>query len=484
MYQRGCNLFYYLFFACKEKYFRYKLWTMDPSLQAQCVLGSIPRSHLEANNIIVLPRGNPNGFKHINKSRKKKRSRSIAKKKSYGKKRSQSSQKLKKRPPRKNSSEEVAVTEPPSKKRRSVATLQESGNRPTGEVIQILYGFMSKREAIRIRKDVKQMPQAVWTTDATMKDVHFTNVRREHDRTTKAFRTVVNDWIEQRPELNTVSWHRHHPNLAGLLVFNYGLLRAFGNDKFGQRLGFQEIDSCGDVEKRHVVDVAMQHWSAKGFCYTAAHKPNSVSLGLEKRCKSVDETRAIYESTCATLDSLWKSCVEIGTLACNSGSWRKATEQLMQVKGYGGTGFLAKEIMQDVLQTPIFRIWEASTKEWVSKHGFKLLNTTTRTPHTSYAPPSYLRLARVLTRCAVVIWILRSSAKRGFELLNTTTRCTSYLAPATLLPQSCRRYNSLCCGDLELGTICQARFRTAKHNNTVHLIPRTRHPPTSHLRSL
>jgi len=42
------------------------------------------------------------------------------------------------------------------------------------------------------------------------------------------------------------------------------------------------------------------------------------------------------------------------------------TQCVMKVTGYGGTGFLAKELVQDLLHTPLFEFWSSHHSRWVS----------------------------------------------------------------------------------------------------------------------
>ena len=51
------------------------------------------------------------------------------------------------------------------------------------------YSFMVKRENIRLRKEAKE--PWPWTEDKILQTYKFTNVKREHDRTTKWMR---NHW--------------------------------------------------------------------------------------------------------------------------------------------------------------------------------------------------------------------------------------------------------------------------------------------------
>jgi len=123
--------------------------------------------------------------------------------------------------------------------------------------VKRFYMFMQHRETIKIRREVKLLPQEKWSNDPFMLTTHLTNVRREDDRNTRQMRELSDGIAEAVP--------------AGLLVFNCALWRAFGTGTFAQKVGFV-TDWCSSTQE-HVVNVALQHWRLGGHCFTDAYYP-------------------------------------------------------------------------------------------------------------------------------------------------------------------------------------------------------------------
>lgn len=53
----------------------------------------------------------------------------------------------------------------------------------------------------------------------------------------------------------------------------------------------------------------------------------------------------------ARLDAVWQAREELAALADESQSWEQVVERLKQFPWYGGSGFHAKEAVQDMLNT-------------------------------------------------------------------------------------------------------------------------------------
>lgn len=73
------------------------------------------------------------------------------------------------------------------------------------EVLDLLIEFIQDRYTIHTRKDVEKLPSP-WTTNPIFQKGKFTNVRREHDRQTKAYIEIIRDQSTTWSELfwNTV----------------------------------------------------------------------------------------------------------------------------------------------------------------------------------------------------------------------------------------------------------------------------------------
>ena len=83
--------------------------------------------------------------------------------------------------------------------------------------------FMRKREALRLKKEAGE--PWPWTDDDILNTYKFTNVKREHDRTTRWMREHWTGPNEGRPPEE--------------IIFNCALFRYFGTSEFAAALGWQ-----------------------------------------------------------------------------------------------------------------------------------------------------------------------------------------------------------------------------------------------------
>lgn len=192
------------------------------------------------------------------------------------------------------------------------------------EAVSRFFAFMTKREQLRLAKE-KGVPWP-WSDDDILNTYKFTNVKREHDRTTV--------WMRRH-------WTGPHENRpAGEIIFNCALFRYFGTMEFAAAVGWQD---AYDPEK--VIEAAERRHRAGLRVFTAAYI--IPSLGIQ---------RPKHEAVCRIiLASVWNAREDLADTATQTRSWRAVADRLRQLPGFGGTGFLAKEVLQDVMQTPVLR---------------------------------------------------------------------------------------------------------------------------------
>ena len=187
--------------------------------------------------------------------------------------------------------------------------------------------FMKEREELRRRRASGVAPP--WTNDSILAQYHFTNVKREHDATTQ--------------------WMREHwtgPNgdsaTAGEVVFNCALFRHFGTVAFAQQIGWV-CDFCPEA----CVRAAVAARRACGHAFTRAYCLPSFNAEI----KSEENARREYEKKCQrVLLPLWRRRHEFDAM-CALGKWRDVAVLLGEMPGFGGSGFMAKETLLDVMQT-------------------------------------------------------------------------------------------------------------------------------------
>ena len=112
-------------------------------------------------------------------------------------------------------------------------------------------------------------------------------------------------------------------------------------------VGFVTCTDWDREAQEKVVQLAMRQRMCGRLNYTDAYDPSRSNRQQELRSSGSD-VQDLYRRTCASLLGLWHACDWIGQVAVNSKSWEKSTKCIMKVRGYGGTGFLAKELSQDL----------------------------------------------------------------------------------------------------------------------------------------
>jgi hypothetical protein len=235
--------------------------------------------------------------------------------------------------------------------------------------IDEFFEFMRERECIRIRRELDKSPQP-WTHDKILQRVHLTNVKREMDSTTRVMREITTaqansswsqlskhgDYLKTSEPSRRNPWTTQQLEMAGLFVFNCALWRAFGTLEFAKALGF--LKSWGPQTERYTESVAFELWRRGVSVFTRAYDParRKHMLEFSRRARDCpDYIRGLIRSVFRAVAPVWEARRKIAERAFQTASWRKTTERLMQVPGYGGTGFLAKEVVQDLLHTPVFQ---------------------------------------------------------------------------------------------------------------------------------
>lgn len=187
---------------------------------------------------------------------------------------------------------------------------------------QRFFDFMSAREALRISKE--RGDPWPWSPDAILTAWKFTNVKREDDRTTI--------WMRQ-------NWTK--PNEArplGEILFNCALFRYFGTIEFAEELGW-----CTEWDADQVVRLAAHRMLRRERVFTGAYI--IPTLG-HRGAKAEAVARLI-------LDPLWRARDQLADVATRTQSWRATANALRTFAGFGGTGFMAKETLQDAIRTPV-----------------------------------------------------------------------------------------------------------------------------------
>ena len=188
---------------------------------------------------------------------------------------------------------------------------------------------MTKREKLRLTKE-SGAPWP-WSDDPILNTYKFTNVKREHDRTTQ--------WMREH-------WTRPNENRPhGEIIFNCALFRYFGTSEFAEAVGWQT-----DWNTSSIIDTAVKRFAAKERVFTGAYIIPTLGKSAPK-----------HEIVCnGVLTPLWVAKEGLAQLAQESQSWEAVGRRMMAMPGFGGTGFMTKEVLQDVMQTPV--LWNAKDR--------------------------------------------------------------------------------------------------------------------------
>jgi len=192
--------------------------------------------------------------------------------------------------------------------------------------IETFYNFMKERETIRLRKeDGEPFP---WTDDPIFQQYKFTNVKRAHDKTTRWF------WE------NVLEPNHYKPK--EYLLFNCALFRYFGTIEFSEAIcGWNEM---WPTDKEHIRKTAEARLAQGKKVFTGAYVITNQGIKAPKQDVVIDEF----------LTPLWYKLPELVRTAEMTQSWQAVAKKMMELKGFGGTGFMTKEVLQDALHTSVF----------------------------------------------------------------------------------------------------------------------------------
>ena len=235
---------------------------------------------------------------------------------------------------------EFVCASPPAPKRQRVddstptktvaAILQHTPVPPAPAETATFLRMLKTREQIRLAK-AAGAPWP-WSSDDILNRYKFTNVKREHDRTTA--------WLRAH-------WTTEHANAdAATVLFNCGVFRVFGTVAFAKQTGWTSDVSAWDPRMERSNAVAC--WEAGIHAFTSAY--NRVRYNAERRKGDAGPPLDVYEKELSTLEGL-RRAVD-GIVAVPAGgrlSWRAVCTRLRRVSGFGGSGFMAKEVLLDAM---------------------------------------------------------------------------------------------------------------------------------------
>lgn len=186
-----------------------------------------------------------------------------------------------------------------------------------------LVAYMHERERIRIRKEAGQ--PFPWSQDIIFQSARFTNIRRSDDKTT---RWLKNNWITPNKGRDPLAEFR-----------NVAVFRWVGTIEFAQTYGWQPHWS-----KSRLIAVIEGMMAQKRRPFTSAYVISNFGLKGSKAAvvgNVIDELNNKLEALIVHVDE--------------HQTWESADTFLRDnVSGFGGTGFMSKEVLTDAMETSFF----------------------------------------------------------------------------------------------------------------------------------
>ena len=181
--------------------------------------------------------------------------------------------------------------------------------------IKRFFWYMTERENIRKNKLAgKSWP---WTKDEILQKYKFTNVKREHDRTSQLFLNEI-----YTPNFNATREQ---------ILLNCAIARYFGTIEFMRELGWQK-----DFHPRYIKSTAVALRKEDKRVYTGAYIiPSGGRYGPK-----IDFIVNVM------LKGLWEN---MDKLTKNWEDWEDFHNELYKRDGFGGSGFIAKEVALDTM---------------------------------------------------------------------------------------------------------------------------------------
>ncbi len=181
---------------------------------------------------------------------------------------------------------------------------------------QPFWNFMIERESIRLRR-TRGLAREEWTKDPIFKKFSFTNVKREHDRTTM----LLNE------EFYRV-WGCQHPSPQALL--NSVIFRYFGTIEMARAIGWHP--EWNEGFKDALIERSEARMAVGQTVFTAAYIVPNCGSSLAK-----------HHVVAEVIDSVWRDVHAI----LDTDRWEVACERLCTHWGVGS--FMAKEVLLDYI---------------------------------------------------------------------------------------------------------------------------------------
>lgn len=190
------------------------------------------------------------------------------------------------------------------------------------------FDFVEEREMVRLRKEADfSCPAGTvgppYTEDPILQTYKFTNVHRHHDRTSR--------------ELREQFYGPHFHDDQKTILMNAATFRYFGTHEFATAVGWTDYEAMDEDHWEYVKDLAADRLAEKERVFTGAYVITNQGISAPKQEVVVDYF----------LKALHKAVPKLVEIAGRTGSWELVADEMRTIQGFGGSGFMTKEILLD-----------------------------------------------------------------------------------------------------------------------------------------
>lgn len=232
------------------------------------------------------------------------------------------------------------------------------------------YAIVLERELVRIRRHRLQWPREWWSAHWIFQRIRLTNVKRAEDRCSRAvasagaplkmaWQGAVAPGCDADIDLHKI----------GKCIFTIALWRSFGTPLAVSAIGpqlkewsamrrYDVVESLVEAALRR--DASSEEEAQEiDFCFTSAYGPARENVRWERSCVAKGDRkglRDLYMAACSgPVSRLLGESTQRGIARAALKGPRALTEVIMTVPQFGGTGFTAKEIVEDVKMLGLIR---------------------------------------------------------------------------------------------------------------------------------
>lgn len=197
------------------------------------------------------------------------------------------------------------------------------------ERIQDFLRFVRRREKIRVRKE--RGARRPWSKDQILNTYKFTCVKREDDRTTR--------WLRRECTASYLD------AAAGTVLLNCAVFRAFGTVAHAKRYGWNTV-----FEEETAVSAAADAWRSGVHAFSRAYR--RYNFNAERGAAMTEPPITVYRTAMRSVRALAEALPAILPPRGEKIDWREMAARVQRVKGFGGSGFVAKELILDAIAWP------------------------------------------------------------------------------------------------------------------------------------